>query len=307
MRREKILIYGGSGLVGSELVKAMEKDFDVDAPSHKDVDLLNKNQFRDHIAASAPDHMIYAAGVTNVDQAEQQPTLAFLLNAETPRLIAEIAASRRIPVHYLSTNAVFDGQQSHRPYRENDVPHPPSVYGKSKLKGEQFVIQASPLNLVLRTVMPYSSSYPRKKDFTRIVLDSLQQQKQIEGIVDQIINPIYVKTFVRAIKKILEERASGIYHLAAVDWTTNDDFARKVAKTFGFNDTLIIPNTLTNFYKDKSGVRTPYYWLDTGKFRREFGEGILKTLDEDLALFKKDYGSRHKSTSTRTRAAISRA
>lgn len=306
MRKQKALIYGGSGLVGSELIKALRKDFDVDAPSHKDVDLIHVHQFRNHIAAVSPDQLIYAAGLTNVDQAEKQPALAFLLNAEAPRAIAEIAASRRIPFHYLSTNAVFDGKQSYRPYRENDVPHPLSIYGKTKLKGEEFVIKSSPLNSVLRTVMPYSASYPKKKDFTRIVLESLQQGKQVQGIVDQIINPIYVKTLVEAIRSIVKERASGVYHLAAVDWTSNEEFAKKVARSFGFPEELIIPTTLKSFYRHKPGLRTPYYWLDTGKFRREFGEGILKTLDEDLALFKKDYVSLHRNTSEDTEAATSK-
>lgn len=307
MRKQKILVYGGSGLVGSELIKTLSCDFEVKAPTHADVDLERPEDVKNNIAAIKPDHIVYTAGITKIDDANRQPELAFLLNAEAPRIISEFAAPRRIPVHYLSTNAVFNGQQSDRPYREDDKPSPLSVYGKSKLRGERHIIQASPLNSVLRTVMPYSTSYQRKKDFTRITLESLQQGKQIPGIVDQIINPIYVKTLVRAIKKILTEGANGTYHLAAVDWISNYEFAKKVARAFGFSEAMIIPTTLRSFYKHKPGSRTPYYWLDSSKFRKKFGGCILHAIDGDLALFREDYFSFRRNTSTGTRVTTSKA
>lgn len=305
MGKQKILIYGGSGLVGSEIVKLLAENFILIAPTHTDVDLTNAKQIKRNIDETAPDQIIYATGITKVDLAEKQPELAFMLNSEAPKIIAEIAASNLIPVHYLSTNAVFDGTQSDRPYREDDKPNPVSIYGKSKLEGEKHVLNASRSHCVLRTIMPYSSFYPKKEDFARVVLESLEQGKQVAGIVDQIINPIYVKTLARAIKKILTKRAGGIYHLAAADWMSNAEFVQRLIRTFNYSKDLIIPTTLEKFYQQKSGPRTPYYWLDTKKFHTDFGAKILHSIDDDLRLFRRDYVSSHTSTNTGRREAIS--
>lgn len=289
MRKQIILIYGGSGLVGSALVEGLRENFEIIAPTHKELELSKLQQIKDHIIKINPQQIIYAAGITKIDEAERNSNTAFLLNSEVPKSICEFIAMKQISFHYLSTNAVFDGAQSKRPYQETDIPSPTSIYGKSKLQGEMFVLSCSPNNSVLRTIMPYATFHPKKKDFARIVLESLQQGKQIEGITDQVINPIYMKTLTKAIRGIIKSRAHGIYHLGAVDWTSNYEFAKKVARVFGYSETLIRSTTLEKFYKGMPGIRTPYYWLDASKFRREFGEGILHTLDEDFRLFQKDF------------------
>lgn len=286
-RKTRLLLYGGSGLVGSRIQEILTQKFDILAPSHGEVDVINKSQVEKNVEELHPDYIVYAAGLTKVDLAEQSPGQAFLLNAEAPRFVAEKARLLDIPVCYFSTDAVFDGTQKDRPYKENDKPGPVSIYGKSKLEGERAVLGASSKNVVLRIIMVYSSSFEKKMDFPRITLQALEKGEKFPAVVDQIVNPIFVDDVVRGLETVIMKHASHIYHLGSVDFLSNYDFARKLATLFGMDEDLVVPISFKDFLKGKIAPRAQYCWLDTGKFRREFREGILHTTDESLALFKK--------------------
>jgi dTDP-4-dehydrorhamnose reductase len=86
----------------------------------------------------------------------------------------------------------------------------------------------------------------------------------------------------------MQKNASGIYHLGPTNFCTNFEFARKIAQTFGLDESLVLGITLEEFSKTKIAYRAPYGWLDTGKFVHEFGAGILRTVEEDLIEFKHD-------------------
>ena len=215
------------------------------------------------------------------------PKLAFESNAEIVEDICNYAVKKKIPVTYISTDAVFDGSQFDRPYNETDKPNPLSVYGQSKLKGEKAVLASSKNNCVVRTIMVYSADFPHKQDFARLAYWSLKNQENFEAIPDQIINPTFVDDLVYALATILEKKAKGIYHVAATDYTTNFGFVLKIAKIFKFNEKLITKFYFDDFFKGKPAPRTKCCWLDTTKFRKEFGRGILHTIDESLKEFKK--------------------
>jgi len=283
--KRKILIFGGSGLVGSEVARTLSSFSTVICPTSQETDVTNKKQVGSYIKTVRPDYVIYAAGFVRVDEAEQNPDTALLLNFEAPKFIAEQAAETRIPLCYFSTDAVFDGTQSQKPYSENDKTNPVSVYGKSKLRGENAVLSASDKNIVLRINMAYSASYARRKDSARIILESLKRGSPIGGITDQYITPAFVPTIAMALNKIIDEEARGIYHLGSTDYCTNYEFAKKIAKIFGYDENLVFPIALKEFSKNKAAHRALCSWLDTNKFRNEFGNGILQTIDEDLGSF----------------------
>lgn len=284
----KILVFGGSGLVGSRIRQLLGIKYKIIAPSHLQVDITNKEKTKQIIKETKPDYIIYAAGLTSVDKAENYPKIAFSLNAKVPAFIAKYAASIGIPVLYFSTDAVFDGTKSNRPYVESDKPHPLSRYGKSKLLGEQQVLYASKKNCIARIIMVYSHDFTKKKLFVQIALDALKKGEKIFGVIDQVVNPVYVDDIVAAVDLLIKSKSYGIYHLGATDYVTNYEFVKRMAKIFNLNEGLVEKISFDEFFKGKPSPRTKFCWLDTSKFRKKFGNNILHSTYEGISLFKKN-------------------
>lgn len=282
----KVLIFGGSGLIGSRIRQLLQTKYQIIAPSHLEVDVGNKKQIEQIIKTSKPNYIIYASGLTNPDQAEQSHKLAHLLNTSAPSLIATIAASLNIPILYFSTDAVFDGYKSNKPYLEDDKTNPLSEYGKSKLLGEQLVMSASKRNCIARVIMVYSHSATKRKRFVQIVIEALKKGDKFSGVVDQVINPVYVDDVVWGVNLLIESKSFGIYHLGATDYITNYEFVKKIATTFNLNENLVNKISLKELSKKKYAPISKFCWIDTSKFRKKFGENILHSTSEGLRLFK---------------------
>lgn len=274
-------------MTGTRAAELLRDKFKIIGPPHSHLDLTSKKSVQKNIQDVQPDQILYLAGITKVDEAEKNPKLAYLLNAEAVRYAAEKAAKLNIPFHYISTDAVFSGTLKKRAYRESDKTNPISTYGKSKLTGEEITLSLSDKNSVIRTIMIYSPNYPHKKDFAKFAYESLKYKKQFTGIIDQFVNPTYVDDLVHAISRILEKRSRGIYHIAAINFTTNYEFLKKIAKEFKFDEKLITKTTFEEFFKDKPAPRQKYSRLSTKKFTKEFGSKILHTIDEGIQAFRK--------------------
>lgn len=285
-KRQKILVYGITGLVGVRVHQLLGEKFKIIGPPHSYLDITNKNLVQKHIRDVKPDQILFLAGLTKVDEAQLNKNLAFLMNAEAVKYAATQAAKTGVPFHYLSTDAIFDGKLKERAYTEDDEPGPVSVYGKSKLKGEQIVLSLSKRNSVIRTSMVYSSFHANKKDFARFAYESMKYKKPISGIVDQYINPTFVDDLVYAISTILQKRARGIYHVASIGLTTNYKFLNDIARAFKFNEKLVTKVTFKEFFKDKPAPRQQYSVLSTVKFNEEFGSNILHPIKEGIQSFK---------------------
>lgn len=282
----KILIFGGSGLIGSRIRELLWVKYQIIAPSHLQVDITEKKQVERIIEESKPDYIIYAAGLTSVDKAEQHPRLAYSLNVQSPALIAKVAAKDGIPLLYFSTDAVFDGSKSNEPYIEDDKTNPISEYGKSKLLGEQMVMKASDRNCIARVIIVYSHNFTNRRRFVQVVLETLKKGENFYGILDQVVSPIYVDDVVSAVDLFIKSKSHGIYHLGAKDYVTNYEFVKKLAQTLNLNENLVIGVSFDEFSKGKGAPRTKFCWLNTSKFRKEFGENILHTIDEGLRLLR---------------------
>lgn len=283
-----MLLIGGSGLVGSRILELLNKRFEFVAPSHSELDVLNPSQVKKAIREIKPSQVLYAAGFTNVDLAEEKKEECFALNAKAPGYFVEVTGRENIPFCYISTDYVFNGKQSGRPYKEDDPAGPiDQVYARSKYDGEQIVLNGGPINSVLRIVMPFSAVFTKKTDLARFFVTKLKNKEKIKGIYNQKINPIFADDLAAAIGKTLEARVSGIYHLAAIDYTTPYDYAKSVAKVFNLDERLIERVDFNEYVKTRPAKRPQHTWLDTAKFREEFGEGILHTIDEEIKLFKR--------------------
>ncbi|TSC88547.1 MAG: dTDP-4-dehydrorhamnose reductase [Microgenomates group bacterium Gr01-1014_7] len=285
----KVLIFGGSGLIGSRVRELLSLKYQIVAPSHLQIDVSNNKQIEQIIKRSKPNYIIYAAGLTSMDEAEKFPELAYSLNVHAPAHIAKFAASMGIPILYFSTDAVFDGSKSEKSYTEDDKPHPVSSYGKSKLLGEQMVMNAFERNCIVRVIMVYSRKFTKRKRFVQTAIETLKKGEKFYGVIDQVVNPIYVDDVVAAVDLLLESGSYGIYHLGARDYVTNYEFVKKLAKIFNLNENLVKGISFEEFFKEKNALRTKFCWLDTSKFRKKFGENVLHSIDEGLYLFKSNF------------------
>ncbi|OGD88347.1 hypothetical protein A3D81_01180 [Candidatus Curtissbacteria bacterium RIFCSPHIGHO2_02_FULL_40_17] len=286
-QKQKILVYGSTGLVGTKIIQLLSDKFRIVAPPHYQLNLVNKKKISSHLKDVLPDQIIYAAGLTKVDSAQANPKKAFYLNYQIVDFIASQASKLKVPFHYLSTDAVFNGTKTNAPYREDDKPNPISVYGESKLKGEIATLSASSRNSVIRTELIYTSYFPHKKDFARVAYESLKRKEMFDGIIDQVITPTFVDDIVYSISLIFEKKAKGIYHVASTDATTNYGFLIKLAKIFNFDETLIRKVKFDDFFAGKIAKRAKYCWLDTAKFQKEFKDHPLRRIKNSLLDFKK--------------------
>lgn len=274
-------------MLGTRFRELSRDKFKIVGPPHSHLDLTNKKQLKNNLLDVMPNKVIYTAGITKIDYAQQNSKEAFKLNYEIPEFLAKVCAKHDISLIYISTDAVFDGTNANKPHEETSEPKAVSVYGKSKLKGEKAVLSASPNNTVIRTVMIYSAIFPHRKDFARAAYESLKNKIPFAGIVDQEVNPTFVDDIVSAINVIITSDSHGIFHVAATDHLTNYEFVRKIAKAFGFAENLIIKTKFGEFFSNNKAPRAKYSALDSSKFRKQFGEKILKSTNRNISEFQK--------------------
>ena len=150
----KILITGINGQVGNALMQQLT-EYELVGLTRQDCDLTNPDQIKRVIDQHQPDLIINPAAYTKVDQAEDEPELAFLINRDAPRVMAEKAREYDIPFIHFSTDYVFDGEKKGA-YKEDDPTNPLGVYGQSKLAGEQAIQNIGGQFYILRTSWVYS-------------------------------------------------------------------------------------------------------------------------------------------------------
>lgn len=288
---KRILIFGGSGLVGSKFIELYNKLYSIKAPSVSEVDILKKDQVKQVTQEFNPDIVINFAAYTQVEEAEIQKGdkngLCYLLNAVGAKNVAQVCKEFNKKLIHISTEYVFDGAKSASPYTEEDKPNPVNWYGQTKYFGEQFILESGVSVVLVRICMPFSAFYEVKKDIARFFLDQLRNGNQIKGIEDQRITPTLVDDIAAALKVIIESGVRGLYHVSSIDSVTPLEFAKTIAEIFKLNYSLIYSISFDEYNRAKKAKLLKYSWLSPIKFEKEFGEGILHTVEEGLVLFKK--------------------
>ncbi|RUV09947.1 dTDP-4-dehydrorhamnose reductase, partial [Mesorhizobium sp. M7A.T.Ca.TU.009.01.3.1] len=183
----RLVVTGRDGQVAASLLEAGQAAAGVEviAIGRPQLDLARPDTVIEAIAAAKPDIVVSAAAYTAVDQAEDEPDLAFAVNAAGAGEVAQAASRLGVPVIHLSTDYVFDGTKD-AAYVETDATAPRSVYGASKLAGEQAVASANPRHLILRTAWVYS---PFGKNFVKTMLRLAADRDEIAVVADQWGNP----------------------------------------------------------------------------------------------------------------------
>lgn len=287
--KEKVLVFGGDGLVGSRFITLNQDRFEFIAPNENQVDVLNFDQLKSAFESSKSSLVVNFVGYTNVDGAEKQKNLAHQLNVTAVENLAKLCLEDGRHLVHISTAYVFSGRRSSRPYKEDDYKYPLDEYARTKLEGEKVLTGSNCSYTIARIDMPYCAEYSLKKDFFRFFLNSLREGKQVRAVSDQRITPIFIDDLASALALIIESRNGGIYHIAPPDVTTPADFAAMVADKFGFDGHLVTPVTLAEFNKMQGNgraARPKNTWMDSSKFLKQFGKNILHTTEEALDLLK---------------------
>lgn len=234
----RIVVTGREGQVVTCLIEAAadRPDVEVVALGRPELDLAQPETIAATIAASAPDLVVSAAAYTAVDQAEDEPDLAYAVNSDGAGAVATAAAALNVPVIHLSTDYVFAGDLD-RAYVETDPTGPTGVYGASKLAGEKAVAAANPSHLILRTAWVYSA-YGR--NFLKTMLRLAETRDELGVVADQWGNPTSAHDIADGILSIAARLAAdptfvgwGIYHLAGTGETNWSGFARHILETSG--------------------------------------------------------------------------
>ncbi len=292
MKSTKIILFGSTGLVGSKITEFLSDTYEIVNPTRGEVDLNKDYEIEKFLGKNQADYIVYAAGVTRQDQAEEEKDLALHLNATVPKVIAEIANKNSTPLIYFSTDAVFDGNKSECPYKEEDVVNPVNYYGLTKAYGEEAVLMKSDRNLVIRLISVYTGRYARKVDFARRALIKLSNNQSHEGITDLFFNPTYSDDAVNSLRCAIANKASGVFHIGSSDIISNYEFMILMAESFSINKKLIKAITFKDFFKNSKARRGQYTWLDTSKARRVFGENVVNTNVFNLDKFRREFTSR---------------
>ncbi|MDQ2919440.1 MAG: dTDP-4-dehydrorhamnose reductase [Verrucomicrobiota bacterium] len=208
----KIVVLGAGGRLGAALVKSFATKFNVAAFDHRQLDLADHAALEKTIGDCDFEVAINCAAMTNVDLCESQRERAFAINAEAPRRLAEICARKKAKLIHLSTDYVFDGEKR-TPYDEEDAADPISVYGESKLAGEQNVLAADPSHLVVRVSWVFG---PERASFIDGVIQRARSEDRVEAIDDKISAPTYTADLAEVLPRFFERTPSfsGLLHFS---------------------------------------------------------------------------------------------
>jgi len=247
----KICVIGGSGVIGSKLVKyfsdrnnSVNYTFwtnELNLPGNsKKLNITDTNETIDFLKKGHFDVVIHTAALTNVDLCEKNKALADSINVSGTKNVVEGCRLADTKLVFISTSFVFDGKKLE--YFENEDASPATHYGYTKFQGEQLVKNSGLNFLILRTDQPYC--WLEKGQHTNSVirvLETLKAGKILNEIIDWYNTPTYVPDFVNATTILLEKDATGIFHVVGPDYINRYNWSLQIAEIFGLDETKIKP------------------------------------------------------------------
>ncbi len=234
--RPVLLVTGGRGQVGFELVRELAPLGDVVAPPRDELDLADVAAIRRFVRRVRPQVILNAGAYTAVDKAESERALCFTVNAHAPGVLAEEAKLIGSALIHFSTDYVFDGA-SHIPYLESDIPAPINVYGESKLAGERAIEAVGGSSIILRTSWVYGL---RGHNFLLTMLRMAREREELRIVGDQVGSPTWSRSIATATAQLLARISisgdyaggvrehAGTYHMAASGSTSWHAFAQSI-------------------------------------------------------------------------------
>jgi dTDP-4-dehydrorhamnose reductase len=242
MLKRKVLVTGSRGQLGSFICGMKDELYDFVS---YDSDIMNPEGLYLTANDMFPELVIHCAAFTNVDSAAISPRFAYKINGMGTDNVARMCAELQIPMVYISSNEVFDGEKND-PYREFDQPNPINPYGYSKYAGEVFVKMRTQKHFIVRT--SWLTGYSGKNFFHKMVELGKQADEPLRIVYDEFSNPTFVPDLAQAIIQLTKTHVYGIYHLTNEGCCSRYEFAREIFDLMGI-DCETIPVPLSSFYR----------------------------------------------------------
>lgn len=278
---KKILVTGANGQLGLS-IKAVGKNY----PSMiftftdvEDLDITNSKEVTSFFENNKFDYCVNCAAYTAVDKAEEDVENAFSINATAVKNLSIACKNSNVVLIHVSTDFVFDGLKK-TPYSEEDLPNPLSVYGSSKLKGEQFIQDILDSYFIVRTSWLYSEY---GNNFVKTMLRLSETHKEINVVDDQIGSPTYAGDLAEFIISVisLESELYGVYHFSNEGNISWYDFAVEI---FEKSQRHIKVNPIESTLYSTAAKRPAYSVLGTTKAKK-LGQIKIKNWKESLSMF----------------------
>ncbi|MCZ8519171.1 MULTISPECIES: dTDP-4-dehydrorhamnose reductase [Paenibacillus] len=239
----KVLITGAGGQLGWDLIRVLGEDHTCAAYTRKELDVTDEKAVYGIVRAEAPDAVVHAAAYTKVDQAETDTADAYRINAIGSCYVAMAAEAAGAEMVYVSTDYVFDGTKG-EPYAEEDQTNPLSVYGRSKLLGEQLVRAVCPRSYIARTSWLYGRE---GNNFVTKVLSLAEKSQELTVVGDQFGSPTYTYDLAACIGEMLGSGRYGVYHTANRGFCSRSAFAEAILELAGCTGTQVRPVPSSSF------------------------------------------------------------
>ena len=259
----KILITGSSGMLGHDLIEILKDNHELILTSSKTLDITDNNRVIEFICENKPDIVINSAAYTNVDGCEENQETAYSINGDGVRNLAIGCSKIDCPLVHISTDYVFNGENT-RPWVEDDEIGPISVYGKSKLKGEEAILETLDKFFIIRTAWLYGIN---GGNFPKTMLELAKNHSEITVVYDEVGTPTYTLDLAKAISELIGTDYYGIYHITNSGNCSWCEFARYIFEVAD-KDVKVIPVTASEFARP---APRPHYsvlenkkWIDNG-------------------------------------------
>lgn len=221
----KVLVTGGTGQLGYCLQHTAPATIELIAPGRKELDLSDSQKIAAYLAGLDVDAVINAAAYTAVDKAEEEPELAYQINAEAVKLLSAYCDAKNIPLLQVSTDFVFDGKQSHL-YAPTDKTDPLGIYGQTKLKGEGFALEGGDNHYIVRTGWLYCE---HGQNFVKTMLRLARERELLSVVADQVGTPTYAANLAKMLWRLLELRPrEKVFHFSDAGVASWYDLAQAV-------------------------------------------------------------------------------
>lgn len=247
--KTKILVTGAQGQLAKTINDLYSKnldDLEFVFVSKNELDITNKTEMSSFFKTHLFNYCINCAAYTNVEQSEIQQNLAFQVNAEAVKFIAEVCKNQNVILIHISTDYVFDGQKQ-TPYTINDLPNPLNVYGNSKLSGENYIQKTMSDFFVIRTSWLYSKTYGH--NFYKTILRKARNKESIKVVDNQVSRPTNCEDLAKHIYGIIKNSSKkyGLHHFSGKNELSWFGFAQQILKENNLLDSTKI--VVDNSYK----------------------------------------------------------
>ena len=230
----KVAVIGSTGQLGQDLLRVFGEE--AVGFAHEDLDVTDEAGVVSALRSAGADWVLNTAAFHRVDDCEDDPTSTFAVNAVGALNVARAAAEAGSGVVFYSTDYVFGGQDRERdhPYEEKDSPHPLSVYGTSKVAGEQLVMQANARHLVVRSAGLYGTATSRKGwTFPELMINKARSEGSVRVVTDQVLSPTFTADLAQKTRELIEHDATGLFHLTNAGECSWFEFAQEAFEIVG--------------------------------------------------------------------------